>query len=231
MILEYFFDKQECPFSIHKIAQTGTLLCNKKIGEWFGPSTIAFVFKKLVHENFKDLKVYVADQGTIYIDQINKLCDYSKSNQDIKWKPLIVLFPLRLGLDHMNPVYFESIKKIFQIKQTLGIVGGQIHHSLFFVGFQNEELFYLDPHYVQKISNNISTYHNSVPRKIKIQNFDPSLVTGFFCSNKEDWNDLLKKIKEMSAYEFPIFTVLDRTPSFMKDCFNNLDESVLLNNK
>jgi hypothetical protein len=44
MILSWFLDREEAPYSIHRIAQAGTLF-NKKVGEWFGPSTIATVLQ------------------------------------------------------------------------------------------------------------------------------------------------------------------------------------------
>lgn len=44
MIVSWFIDREEAPYSIHRIAQAGTLF-NKKIGEWFGPSTIATVLQ------------------------------------------------------------------------------------------------------------------------------------------------------------------------------------------
>jgi hypothetical protein len=44
MILNWFLDREEAPYSIHRIAQAGTLY-SKKVGEWFGPSTIAMVLQ------------------------------------------------------------------------------------------------------------------------------------------------------------------------------------------
>lgn len=44
MIKGWFYDLDACPYSIHKIARAGTFF-NKKVGEWFGPSTISYVLK------------------------------------------------------------------------------------------------------------------------------------------------------------------------------------------
>ena len=44
IILSWFYDTDASPYSIHKIARAGKLF-GKKIGEWFGPSTISYVLK------------------------------------------------------------------------------------------------------------------------------------------------------------------------------------------
>ena len=45
-ILVWFNDRpaRECYYSLHNMARTGTFL-GKKIGEWFGPSTAAYVLR------------------------------------------------------------------------------------------------------------------------------------------------------------------------------------------
>jgi len=44
--LTWFNDRpaRECYYSLHNLARTGTFL-DKKIGEWFGPSTAAYVLR------------------------------------------------------------------------------------------------------------------------------------------------------------------------------------------
>jgi cysteine protease ATG4 len=70
-----------------------------------------------------------------------------------QWKPLIILMPLRLGLEKLNPIYIRFICKIFEMSQSLGIVGGKPSSSFYFIGCQDESLLYLDPHVVQCVSN------------------------------------------------------------------------------
>ena len=81
---------------------------------------------------------------------------------------LLLLVPIRLGSDSLNTIYIPCIKvsvvliicpivHYFFIPQALlsmdhciGIIGGRPKHSVYFVGFQENKLLYLDPHYVQK---------------------------------------------------------------------------------
>ena len=69
---------------------------------------------------------------------------------DPRWAPLVILVPLVLGLDRcVNPRYVTGIVRMLGLAQSVGILGGKPCASLYFVGAQDEELFYLDPHTVQ----------------------------------------------------------------------------------
>lgn len=52
------------------------------------------------------------------------------------WKSLILLVPLRLGADKLNPIYGNCLKTLLSTEYCIGIIGGRPKHSLYFVGFQ-----------------------------------------------------------------------------------------------
>lgn len=121
--------------------------------------------RKLVSLNTAEIDpfvLYVSDQSCIYIDEVKKLClsdkvpkdEKNKNNEKkIEWRPLVIMMPLRLGIEKLNLVYKEPILKVFQLPHTLGIIGGKPKMSLYFVGCQGEDLIYLDPHTVQTASS------------------------------------------------------------------------------
>ena len=49
----------------------------------------------------------------------------------------------------MNPRYVPSLVAALGLRQSVGVLGGRPGSSLYFVGAQDERLFYLDPHTVQ----------------------------------------------------------------------------------
>lgn len=55
-----------------------------------------------------------------------------------QWKPLILLVPVRLGLEKFNSVYAPPLTALFSLKQGIGIIGGRPKHSMYFIGFQGD---------------------------------------------------------------------------------------------
>ncbi len=62
---------------------------------------------------------------------------------------MLILIGIRLGLDSVNPVYYESVKATFTFPHSVGIAGGRPSSSYYFTGHQGNSLFYLDPHNVR----------------------------------------------------------------------------------
>jgi len=42
---------------------------------------------------------------------------------------------LRLGLSDLNEAYVPALKAVFEIPQSLGIIGGRPNHALYFIGY------------------------------------------------------------------------------------------------
>jgi len=106
---------------------------------------------------------------------------------------------LRLGMAGVDPEYFELIKSCLRQPQCVGILGGKPNFALYFVGFQGDELIFLDPHYVQdslahlryvNITELAETYRSRKPKKIQLSALDPCIGIGFLLKNGEDLRDL-----------------------------------------
>ncbi|KAJ7834430.1 hypothetical protein B0H13DRAFT_1914096 [Mycena leptocephala] len=62
-------------------------------------------------------------------------------------RQVFLLLGIRLGLEGVNPIYYEARKLLYTFPQSVGIAGGRPSSSYYFVGVQGEGLFYLDPHH------------------------------------------------------------------------------------
>jgi cysteine protease ATG4 len=140
----------------------------KEVGEWFGPSTAAGALKTLVNSfPLCGLGVVNAVDGTIYRSDVYSASNISSdawvedddaprrsrpsSVHRTGWggKPVLILIGLRLGVDGVNPIYYDSIKTLFTFPHSVGIAGGRPSSSYYFVASQGNSLFYLDPHFTR----------------------------------------------------------------------------------
>ncbi|KAF7325374.1 hypothetical protein MSAN_02514700 [Mycena sanguinolenta] len=75
--------------------------------------------------------------------------DKESKGKEKRWgdRPVLLLLGIRLGLDGVNPIYYETVKRLYTFPQSVGIAGGRPSSSYYFVGVQGDGLFYLDPHH------------------------------------------------------------------------------------
>ncbi|RDD38013.1 Cysteine protease ATG4D [Trichoplax sp. H2] len=234
-ILRWFGDEmtEYCPFSIHNFVEVGLKL-DKKAGDWYGPYSAAQIIKDSVDKAIRlyppldALRVYVAQDCVVCKEEIMELCTKPVRYQGIEqsvpedfWAGVIILVPIRLGGDHLNPIYIPCIKSILTLDQCVGIIGGKPRHSVTFIGFQDNKLIYLDPHYNQMIvdihppSFNTRSYHCTTPRKMSFSKMDPSCTMGFYCRTREEFERFCKVAPgvlhpPMQRGHYPMFVFADK---------------------
>lgn len=136
------------------------------------------------------------------------------------WKPLVLFIPLRLGLTEINPIYFESLRKCFTFKQSIGIIGGKPNHAHWFIGYVGKELIYLDPHTTQNVVDLDSrsmdsdfSYHCSTPpSRMSFSKLDPSIALGFYCATEKDLTDLCASFKNLDPSCKAMFEIREHAP-------------------
>eukprot|EP01137_Pigoraptor_chileana_P022013 Opistho-2@86444 len=213
-IASLFMDTPESAFSIHRVAEKGAKF-DKSIGQWFGPTTMAQVIRALVTESGpgRPFSVHIAMDGVLCKD---------RAAVDQGNGPLLVLVPLRLGLDKINPVYANRLKSIFCLPQTVGMIGGKPNAAYYFVGAQGDHLLYYDPHQVSpaitpdNFKDNLESLHCDVINRMRVDDIDPSLCVGFYCKDRADFIDLCNAITDPAAStkEPLLFSVMDRAPKY-----------------
>eukprot|EP00245_Coleochaete_scutata_P011744 TRINITY_DN4429_c0_g1_i1.p1 TRINITY_DN4429_c0_g1~~TRINITY_DN4429_c0_g1_i1.p1 ORF type:complete len:215 (+),score=33.81 TRINITY_DN4429_c0_g1_i1:98-646(+) len=134
-----------------------------------------------------------------------------------EWGAVLVLVPLHLGLEKVNPRYLPSLQKALEFPQSVGVLGGKPGASTYLVGYQDDQVFYLDPHEVQPSTfvsvddpeADTSSYHCSTVKRIPLETIDPSLALGFYCSTRVDFEDLCKRATALAdeSNGAPMFTV------------------------
>ncbi|XP_054731230.1 cysteine protease ATG4D isoform X1 [Anastrepha obliqua] len=225
-IIKWFGDSssKSSPFSIHALVSLGEEM-GKRPGDWYGPASVSYLLKQALktaaQENvdFDNIAIYVARDCTIYMQDVEKECRIPEpspkkhvpwqptrrtetpKSQKQQWKSLILLIPLRLGTDKLNPVYAHCLKLLLSTEYCIGIIGGRPKHSLYFVGYQEDKMIHLDPHYCQEMVDvnqdnfSLQSFHCKSPRKLKTSKMDPSCCIGFYCPTKTDFDNFMESVQ------------------------------------
>ncbi|KAF9347229.1 Cysteine protease atg4b [Mortierella sp. AD094] len=209
-ILDWFVDEPDRPYSIHRIAKAGLAL-DKRIGEWFGPSTVAHAIKRLSqHHADCPLAVLVPMDNSVRVSSIVQAATLSQAQMEAQmmppktitsWRPVLLLIPTRYGLEKLTEKYIPNLKQLFRMPQFMGIAGGRPGRSLYFVACQGEELYYYDPHFVKpRVTTDeldccpAPSFHCPVVRSMDILELDPSMLLGFLIQSPEELQDLRKRL-------------------------------------
>ncbi|KAL5040834.1 hypothetical protein BDW71DRAFT_28939 [Aspergillus fruticulosus] len=216
-LLSLFADSPDAPFSIHNFVKHGADFCGKLPGEWFGPTATARCIQGLAARyNQSKLQVYIADGNSdVYQD---KFMSVSRDAEGTV-RPTLILLGLRLGIDRITAVYWDGLKAVLQLPQSVGIAGGRPSASHYFVAVQGSHFFYLDPHntrpalkYSQSgiyTEDEVNTYHTRRLRRLNIQDMDPSMLIGFLIRDEDDWKDWKARVTSLEGK--PIITILSES--------------------
>lgn len=216
-ILAMFHDspsQEECPFSVHNLLRQCSV-DGVVPGRWLGPSMVCrAVCRSINEETHRFSPSLVAYLG---LDCIVSKLDIVETmgTSGKQWCPVLILVPLRLGLKEFNIAYAKALKSVLSSKLCVGILGGKPRHSVFFIGYEGDDLIGLDPHACRladdprRPGSSLKSYHCSTPRKIPLSTIDPSLALGFYCEKEED----LEHFYELALNEWggphPLFNITE----------------------
>jgi cysteine protease ATG4 len=169
--------------------------------------------------------------------------------KDLEWDTsLLLLIPLRLGLDVFNEEYVQSVAHIFSLPQSVGILGGRPRGARWFYGAyaDGSKILGLDPHTVQsapKVKEEVqgttndnkkelcidltdeylASVHTAYPELLDLNRMDPSIALGFYCRNRKDFIDLedaLTRTNPNSSVP-KLVSFLDKLPNYMSSVSAN----------
>ncbi len=157
----------------------------------------------------------------------------------IEWDTsLLLLVPLRLGLDRFNEEYVDAVAKSFWLPQSVGILGGRPRGARWFYGAyaDGSKVLGLDPHTVQfapkrnglqkvQMSDDyLQSVHTCYPDIYQISRMDPSLAIGFYCRDRKDFAALEASLKELmeSTNSPDLFTFAEKTPNYLLSAMKDM---------
>ncbi|KAF7202695.1 transcript variant X2 [Nothobranchius furzeri] len=235
-LVSWFGDTSSAPLGLHRFVYLGQTM-GKQAGDWYGPSVVAHILKKAVKKamdpGLAGITAYVSQDCTVYSADVLDCHKAPRAGETPDDTPrngpapqptppnnraVVILVPVRLGGERTNPVYFEFAKSVLSLEYCIGIIGGKPKQACYFVGFQDDSLIYMDPHYCQSFVNvsssdfSLQSFHCPSPKKMPFSKMDPSCTIGFYSRSAEDYERIseeLSKLLQPSAKEkYPAFTFM-----------------------
>lgn len=174
------------------------------------------------------------------------------ADKSVDWDcPLLLLIPLRLGLNSFNEEYVRAVAYTFSLPQSVGGLGGRPRSARWFYGALSDgsKIFGLDPHTVQNAPrkrsaqvNGKSSYvvdlseeylrsvHTTYPEVFSLQKMDPSIALGFYCRTRQDLEHVFNSVRDWYAEnrDSPeLFSVLDAAPDYSADVSSAMDDMMM----
>ena len=216
------------PFSIHKICTIGEIF-GRTCGEWFSDFELPDIYE-IINTTFNIIpNLSIMHFNTnIEINKIIEKC-FEKEEDDknpnlfinnyfinnkkekYKFKKMGAIFvSVRLGVSIISPDYFPSIKKLFECRQFLGIIGGKVDSASYFFGYCNDSLLYLDPHLNQVSDSYLDdktkdTYMNKTVYELDFKSLQCAFTAGFLFRNLNEFNRLLEFFRNYNNEKCPCF--------------------------
>ncbi|RCK59018.1 Cysteine protease ATG4 [Candida viswanathii] len=191
-IIGLFQDRETAPFSIHNFIRVASELpLQVKPGQWFGPNAASLSIKRLTDglqdteiKGVKYPKVFISENCDLYDDEMQEILKE-------EGRSVLILLPIRLGIDKVNAYYYNSIFQILKSKYSCGISGGKPSSSFYFLGYEDSELIYFDPHLPQLVEDltNLESYQTRNYNKLNISLLDPSMMIGILLQSMDDYLD------------------------------------------
>ena len=215
------------PFSIHKICIIGEIY-GRTCGEWFSDFELPKIYNIInnVFDIIPDLNIYHFNSDIELFEIINNCFTPIQENNGEEIETLLyedgkkylfkkmgaIFVSVRLGINNISSEYFHSIKQLFDCKQFVGFIGGKKYAASYFIGYMEDDLLFLNPHYNQASINNLSndglnTYLNGEVYKLPFSSLQTAFTIGFLFRSNKEFEDLKKYFKKVNEQMYPCFHV------------------------
>ena len=102
-------------------------------------------------------RIHISTDSTIKQEVIEAEAQFQDEQQEnpdssLTFHPMIILLPARIGIGTIPEYFHEQLKYCLSLPFTIGIVGGKKDAAIYFVGYQGDDMIYLDPHHVHSAS-------------------------------------------------------------------------------
>ena len=145
----------------------------------------------------------------------------------------IIFINVRVGLDKIPKDYYPGIKKLFTLKECIGIIGGKTRLAYYFIGYNEEDdsLLYLDPHVTKEadkvinMGNILSKHVNKEIHLLKMSKMSTAFTIGFCFRNYDEFLHMYEFWQKAKNDKLPILGIIKQSIEYNeKDLFDENDD-------
>ncbi|KAK1785643.1 hypothetical protein P4O66_018994 [Electrophorus voltai] len=196
-LVAWFGDAPSAPLGLHRLVELGRE-SGKRPGDWYGPSVAAHLLRKAVElSEVGSIAVYVAQDCTVYMGEVERLCQTSQPHVSTGGRSVIILVPVRLGGEALNLAYVDCVKRGTFIQPTRADLGSAQACRVAMTSAAGHRR--ADGRTVSKMS-----FHR----------MDPSCTLGFYAKSGQDLDTLRALVTTAltsSTEIYPMFTFVEGT--------------------
>ena len=226
-VISKFYDHPSAPLSIHQFVAAGQTMFDKKIAQWYGPTSAARVFAKLMtnaQSKVYDVGCLAFDDGVIITSEVKAKLATSPGG-------VIIQLSKKLGMDHINlDRYKDPLLRLFSLQYFRGLASGEsTTAAYYFPAASDEHLFYLDPHVAvhPALTNGAQGVTQESILKIPWSRLNPSMTLGFFIKSENEFESLMLSLTGTDSELFE-FAEVRAEAGVMDEVLDSEDEDAVV---
>lgn len=155
---------------------------------------------------------------------------------------LLLIIPLMLGVNNINPEHIDELRQLLDCPDCVGILGGRPNHAIYFTGYLQQAtpdpksllLYGHDPHTTfSAIEEDLLQHPGIVPpprellnqlhmkqhscNGLHISSLDSSLAIGFYFRDREHFHAFCTEWRSKCANGFTLFNIQQHMPEYMRE--------------
>ncbi|KAL4489473.1 hypothetical protein ABPG72_002769 [Tetrahymena utriculariae] len=209
-------------FGIQNICQSAIQMkYQQNVKNWYTSIQVSVVLQEILEESQSKLSSKLGFHILNFTDQIIFLKELEEAHRKQNDKPnnILVMVHLKFGINKFEMQHKDYLIGLLKIKHFVGALSGTETKGMYIVGFQEDRLIVLDPHFIQKstegeqgLDKDYCTYFNKTPRSISLECISSDISLGYFIGVNEhqQLNEFIDQIITLNEkYQEPFLSILN----------------------
>ncbi|KAL4439076.1 hypothetical protein ABPG74_008851 [Tetrahymena malaccensis] len=193
----------------------------QSVKNWYTSIQVSVILQEILEESQHDLSSELGFHILNFTDQIiflKELEEASKKQKD-RLNNILVMVHLKFGINKFEMQHKDYLIGLLKIKNFVGALSGTETKGMYIVGFQEDRLIVLDPHFIQKstegeqgLDKDYCTYFNKQPRSISLECISSDISLGYFIevNEQQSINQFIDQILTLNEnYQEPLLSILN----------------------